>query len=174
MYNRLKERQIRRLIREHKQHRFDKIILISGCRSQESRRRMAYVQEVQVDGCRVWNAIIHDWSKFQVEQFIRDVGLPRNPVVELLSKSGECLCGAFARKGELAELEAFFPEDAGRIRELERRVMQKFPWGWEEGPPKWWLTSRRKCDKDPMHGRRIPLCMSCDKRNDTIDEFNAN
>ena len=165
MYNRLKERQIRRLIREHKQHRFDKIILVTGCRSQESKRRMGHVKEVQVDHSRVWTAIIHDWSKFDVEQFIRRVGLPRNLVVELLSKSGECLCGAFAKKGELAELQAFFPEDAAKIRELERRVKRRFPWGWEEGPPAGWRKYGSQC-KDEMRGNSIPLCMSCEKRDD--------
>jgi len=165
MYNRLKERQIRRLLRDHKRHRHDRILLVSGCRSQESRRRMGHVEEIQRDGCRVWMAPLHDWSKLDVEACIKSEQLPENPVVRLLSKSGECLCGAFAKKGELAELECFYPCVAKRIRDLEQQVRARgFPWGWEEGPPAWWLRKKRDQRRDETAGRRIPLCMSCEKR----------
>ena len=161
MYNRLKERQIGRLIREHKQYWNDKIILVSGCRSQESRRRMGHVKEIQVDGCRVWNAIIHDWSKRDVNEFIHQIGLKPNPVVELLCKSGECLCGAFAQKGELAELAAFFPKEAEYIRALEQKVMKRFPWRWEGRPPSWWIGRNRGKKKKAIPTKSMPLCMSC-------------
>ncbi len=162
MYNRLKERQIRQLIRDHKLHRNDKVLLVSGCRSQESQRRMGHVKEIQFDGSRVWSAIIHDWSKQDVERFITRIGLTPNPVVKLLCKSGECLCGAFARKGELTEIGLFYPAVAQEICDLERRVKKKFPWGWEERPPAWWVA-RRKTKQDKILKQPMPLCMSCEK-----------
>ena len=60
--------------------------------------------------------------------------LPSNPVVDLLHMSGECLCGSFARPGELAEISLWYPRAAARIFELERRVLEAGspprPWGW--------------------------------------------
>jgi hypothetical protein len=50
--------------------------------------------------------------------------------------SGECLCGAFAHKDELAEVEMFFPDVAAQIRELEVEVAAAghpakiCKWGW--------------------------------------------
>ena len=36
--------------------------------------------------------------------------------------SGECLCGAYAKRGELDEIALWYPDVAARIRDLERRV----------------------------------------------------
>ena len=47
MYNRLKERQIERIQREH-----GRVIFISGCRQEESIRRMATSDEYQITGNR--------------------------------------------------------------------------------------------------------------------------
>lgn len=165
MYHRLKERQIARLIRDHKRHRRDRIILVSGCRSHESRRQMGHVTEVQTEGGRVWNAIIHDWTKRDVDDFLNQRRIPRNPVVLNLCKSGECLCGAFARPGELDDIAFHYPLAAARIRALEQRVMRRFPWGWESGPPQWWLDAKRRqlflFEMDEMGRRPTPLCHSC-------------
>jgi len=112
---------------------------------------MGHVEEVQVEGARIWVAPIHDWSKIDTTKLIQHTGLKRNPVVDLIHKSGECLCGAFAKQGELAELEMWFPKTAAKIRRLEREVMKKFPWGWEGKP-----SSSRK-----SRGAGGPLCASC-------------
>ena len=53
---------------------------------------------------------------------MESMGLDRNPVVDLLHKSGECLCGAFAAKDEIRDLEVWFPEVAERIHEPRARV----------------------------------------------------
>jgi hypothetical protein len=57
--------------------------------------------------------------------------------------SGECLCGAFARRGEKEELRLFFPEVVEHIERLEKRVkdLNMFPehrtnWGWGNNLPK--------------------------------------
>lgn len=164
MFNRLKERCIRQLIRDHKKKHRDKIMLISGCRSQESERRMGTTQPIQEDGVKIWCAVIHDWSKKDCNKYIEEQGLPQNPVVLKINKSGECLCGAFARKGELDQLIEHYPEVAEKIRRLEEEVQAAgFPWGWEDGPPDWWKNKdNRQLLFDEMTDPP-PLCWSCPK-----------
>jgi hypothetical protein len=45
--------------------------------------------------------------------------LPLNEVTEHLHMSGECLCGAYAKPGELDEVEFFYPHAAEPLRKLE-------------------------------------------------------
>lgn len=97
MYNRLKERALKLLTKETKVGHSvrSKILLVSGCRSQESTRRMGHVEPIQhrkEDGARVWVAVIHDWSKIDCNNYIAAHGLERNSVVDKIHKSGECLC----------------------------------------------------------------------------------
>lgn len=160
MYVRLKERALLRLQRDHgatargKEKR--RVLYVSGCRTQESERRMANTQEMQVDGQRIWCAPIHDWSKLDTTELLEYAKQPRNPIVDLIHKSGECLCGAFAKKGELAEL-GIWPETREayeRITALEKEVVPVFGRGWGERP--------QRGGKKQM---RLPgmLCWSCDK-----------
>lgn len=164
MYNKLKERQLRRVMRDLKLKRSDKVVLVTGVRSQESMRRLRNIKDpLQIDGKKLWVAVIHDYSKRQVNDYIQQNNLTRNPVVDMLHMSGECLCGAFAHKGELDEIKFWFPDMGAYIEDLERRVIDAgFPWGWEQGPPTWW--------KGVKHGQKfLPggfeemLCMSCNK-----------
>lgn len=154
MYAQLKERAIRKLVREAKTNWRDKVMLITGVRTQESIRRMRHVDPVQIEGAKVWVAPIHDWSKIETNEYIDEQGLERNAVVDLIHMSGECLCGAFAKPGELKEIEAWFPDTAARLKDLETEVRDRgHDWGWEEKPP---TTRKRRPDKNqPM------LCFSC-------------
>ncbi len=160
MYSRLKERQLMRLERDFeataKRGKERRVLYVTGCRSAESERRMAHTDEMQIEGRRVWSAPIHDWSKLDTTNLMEHVGQPRNPVVDLIHKSGECLCGAFAKKGELAEL-GLWPETREaylRIKALEAEVVPFFGRGWGERPA--------PGGKKQM---QIPgmLCWSCDK-----------
>ncbi len=140
MYNRLKERQLRRLerafgadCRGKKKHR---VMYVSGCRTEESTRRMANTEEVQVDGRRIWCAPIHDCSKCDTSDILCAAKQPRSPVVDLIHKSGECLCGAFAEPAELEELNCWDITRPVylRIKALEAEVVPKFGRGWGERP----------------------------------------
>lgn len=161
MYNRLKERCLAQLVRENKKHRRDHVMFVSGIRSQESTRRMRHVERIQKEGGRVWAAAIHDWSKFDCMDWLDYKKLPLNPVVLTYHHSGECLCGAFARPGELDEISLWYPKTAERIRELERKVEEggKQPhacvWGTE--PP---AVHRDQMKMFPISGAG-PLCQSC-------------
>ena len=112
MYNRLKERPLRVFFREHS----GRHVLCTGCRSDERLRRMGNVCEIQREYRRIWCNHISDMTKVDRETYIDDAHLPRNPVVEYLCKSGECLCGAFAQRGELDELAMWYPETSRHIR----------------------------------------------------------
>lgn len=96
MYNKLKERPLRMLIRDTKKGhpRRSHVILVTGCRSQESLRRMGNVTPEDKRGSSVWLNPIHDWSKQDCLDFIEWAKYPRNPVSQKIHKSGECLCVA--------------------------------------------------------------------------------
>lgn len=139
MYNRLKGRQIARLCRDFRDYRGQRFILATGLRRQESDRRMAYDSAIDRDGGKVWVNPIFEWTAEDCEQYRERHDLPSNPVKEKLCMSGECLCGAFAREGELAEIKAVAPDVGEWIEQLEDRVADAgFPWGWEERRPAWW------------------------------------
>lgn len=167
MYSRLKERPLRQLFRDYRGHPRERLVLVSGCRQQESTRRMGNVSAIQQDGRKVWAAPIWTWSKSDCNDYIAAQGLKRNEVVDLLHMSGECLCGAFATPDELDEIALWFPEEADRIRLLEAEVMAAgFPWRWCESPPQWWREQKRgqaffwdmapSCD--------MTMCQDCEAR----------
>ena len=173
MYARLKERCLRMLQREWKASGNKKhprrVMYISGCRSDESRRRMANTKEVQVDGQRIWVAPIHDWTKSDCHALMQCYSVPRNPVVDAIHKSGECLCGAFAQKGELEELSRH-PETQDAYKEivaLQAEVLAAgLPWGWEDSPPDWFQEKKRgQCF---LMNYDQHLCWSCNKAHELL------
>lgn len=186
MYNRLKERALKLLTKETKVGHSvrSKILLISGCRSQESTRRMGHVEPIQhrkEDGARVWVAVIHDWSKDDCNNYIAAHKLPRNQVVDLIHKSGECLCGSFAippkdgevRGEEFRELAMWYPEVAANIERIEARVREAgFPWNWDERQPKWFRREQQGQEAmfDLAPHPPEPMCWSCNKRNDDVTD----
>ena len=163
MYRRLKERALAAFARERKPKRGAPFVYCSGVRRQESSRRMrGQASEWQRERKRGWwwRAVILDWTKADCNRYLEEQGLERNPVVDLLHMSGECLCGAFARPGELDEIRAWFPSTAQRIRLLEERVRlagrEACVWGVR--PPR-----RPGGLESPLEepGEPGPLCSSC-------------
>lgn len=138
----------------------DRVMLVTGVRLQESRRRMGSVQKVQQQGCKVWVAPVLYWSKCDCLNFIEREGATRNEVVELLHMSGECLCGAFAnndKSNELGEIALFFPEVAKRLRGLEEQARAKgVHYKWGESPP----DARRALTEDDFP--LFSMCQQCD------------
>lgn len=156
MYHVLKDHQIARLIREHKRGSKDRIILSTGIRQSESERRMRlHPTAIRRDGARVWVNPILTWSALDVTRYIAEHGLERNPVVDKLHRSGECLCGALADPRELNEIAFWYPDVAARIRDLERQCFERglpYRWGRERVEP--------PDPRQPM----LPLCASCQTR----------
>jgi 3'-phosphoadenosine 5'-phosphosulfate sulfotransferase (PAPS reductase)/FAD synthetase len=149
----LKERQLDRLIREHKQHHRDRIMLLTGVRRAESIRRMGTVESVKRDGCTVWVAPLLDWTHHDMRAYREHHQLEQSNVAALIHRSGECNCGAFADDGEREMLRSLYPdwwqeiigraEDAARARGLHDR--------WGERPP----------GVTPATDRAGRLCASC-------------
>lgn len=168
MYVRLKQRALQALGRQFKANCRGKskkrILLVSGARTKESTRRMGNTKEVQIDGNRIWVAPIHDWTKLDTSLLLEQVGQPRNIIVDLIHKSGECLCGAFAKRGELEEL-ALWPQTRpayDRIKALEAEVKLIHGWGWGEKPLK---KQTGLIKPEDQH-----LCQSCNARTPVAQE----
>jgi len=166
MYNRLKERQIMRLCRDAREERGDRILLITGLRQEESQRRMAYDDPIDRRGGQVWVNPCFRWSDDDCEEYMEQHDLPRNPVKDKLCMSGECLCGAYARDGEMQEIEGFYPKVAEKLKRLEEKVEEAgFPWGWEDGPPEWWTEYQDGQEFLPgaePDDRFQPMCAGCE------------
>lgn len=158
MYNRLKELCVDALVRDHKIKRSDRILLLTGVRSSESRRRMGHVQAIaQFDRrpCSIWVAPLMDWTKDDLAAYRATHGVPQSEVSALLHMSGECLCGAYAHPEEIKDIEAFYPNVARRIHALENEVRaagKHCVWG--TAPPK----DRRKNNTPNMI-----LCSDCEQ-----------
>jgi 3'-phosphoadenosine 5'-phosphosulfate sulfotransferase (PAPS reductase)/FAD synthetase len=172
MYNRLKERPIRRVVSEAKcgHSRTACVMIVSGIRHDESAIRTGYQRAISKVGSQVWVNPLY-WSTIDVFRAYRERHkLQPNPVSAKLGFSGECLCGAHADKGELDRIEFVCPQTAAYLRDLESRVRQAgFPWGYESGPPRWWLDQQRGQGllgdwfDDAPQCKPGPMCHSCEK-----------
>jgi 3'-phosphoadenosine 5'-phosphosulfate sulfotransferase (PAPS reductase)/FAD synthetase len=104
------------------------VVLCSGVRSKESKRRMVNTKKYQRDkSCKHmrWAAPIHYMSTSEVWAYIHEHGLKRSPVYDNIGMSGDCMCGAFSSHGEAELLEIFYPEVADKIRDMEDRCTNK-------------------------------------------------
>lgn len=152
IYNLLKERCVRQLMREHGGGR---VLLVTGARLAESTIRMGRVDESVREGRRVWVAPIIRWESWDKDIYMREHGIPRNPVTEKLGISGECLCGCYACPGEFARIALHYPDAAEAI--WRRQAMAEaagVPCMWGERPPE-----REK--HDPAQTSMFGLCWSC-------------
>ena len=122
MYIWLKERPLREVKREAQNGQRRRVMFITGVRRTESNRRMGYVESVQREGNTVWVAPIRDFNYRDIWDYRDRFDLPVNEVVDFLHMSGECLCGAFSKPGELDWLSLFYPSVASQIRQLEKKA----------------------------------------------------
>lgn len=164
MYQRLKERGLMAVRRDFiTEPRKQRILYMAGRRRDESARRANIVEHEKI-GSIVFVSPLVNWTNEDMNTYrIMHPDVPRNPVSDLLHMSGECLCGAFAHKGELEEIEMWFPLVAQEIRELEAEVQaagqKRCEWGWGWNKP---LTAADKSG---------PLCTSCDVRRQSALDF---
>ncbi len=157
MYYWLKQRQIRRLVKEHKTTLHSRVALVTGIRAEESERRMnsAMAEPVHRLGAQLWVNPILTWTKADCHDFMEAESLRRNTVVDLLHRSGECLCGALAHRSEMAEIELWYPHEAMDLHAYEQIAK-------DNGHPEtvWagrFRGNRSQLPLDFVH----PLCSSC-------------
>lgn len=159
-YTRLKERQIEALVRDSKQgeHRRSKVMLLTGKRAAESKRRTKTTLGIDPRGGQLYVNPLVDWTRNDMLQYRLANPMPESDVALLLHRSGECNCGAFAEPGEAEMLASLFPCTWRRIAALEDRAraagVPACEWG--KRPP-----------EEPVDAG--PLCSSCEFRFDLDD-----
>jgi len=160
MYQRLKDDQVRQVVRERQRRRGDVVGLVTGIRLHESQRRMrVHPVPIRRERAQLWINPILTWTAHDVGEFMERHRIPRNPVVDNLHRSGECLCGALADPSELDHIGFFYPEVAARIRDLEQQCFRRglpYRWGSKRSEP---ISSAQ-----PM----LPLCSDCPTRWDGL------
>ncbi len=173
MYQRLKERSIKRYMRKLKEGtpRGTKVVIISGIRHDESSVRAGYKRAIQVDpgnSAAVWVNPFYWRTAIEFEAYRQEFGLPRNPVKDRVGISGECFCGTFKEsEAERIAIRPVEPEFADYLDDLEKRVHQRgFPWNWGQRRPKFYEDA---CHGqgflfDPSEVEFMPMCVGCAKR----------
>ncbi|GAA4089854.1 phosphoadenosine phosphosulfate reductase family protein [Nonomuraea soli] len=157
MYRRLKDEPLQRNRAQivDTRGRSRKVLYLAGMRWGESERRMRNAAEIDQAGGIVWCSPLVHWTNAQMAEYRHTHRLPQNQVSAHLHMSGECLCGAFAKPGELDEIEFFYPRTAYRIRSLEQRVraagIPACKWGQK-------ITGQNTPRPGSIAGR---LCSSC-------------
>lgn len=164
VYARLKERCIRTLVKRRR------VVLVTGCRSQESARRMGHVEPLKIgelrtpkvgklyvrDKNRFWSAPCHDWSAEEQQAYMEHFDLPKNPLKLALGMSGECACGSFAAPGEIERRRQHAPDvvaEIDRLTVIARECGKHAVWG-----------TRPDKKKGVQAVQSGPLCSSCDYR----------
>jgi 3'-phosphoadenosine 5'-phosphosulfate sulfotransferase (PAPS reductase)/FAD synthetase len=130
MYQRLKERAflaVRAELIEHT-HR-ERVIYLAGRRRDESERRAGTEDDPGIplwerEGSLLWVSPMAYWTKLDLNTYrlmamADDSPVPLNAVTAVIHMSGECLCGSFAKRGELDEIGAWFRAAAAEIRALD-------------------------------------------------------
>ncbi|MCP3820103.1 hypothetical protein NLX86_18980 [Streptomyces sp. A3M-1-3] len=184
MYRHLKDEPLMRFRRGvvGDEGRTRKVIYLGGMRWAETERRFRNAEAIDQDGAIVWVSPLVHWTDAHMREYRAryrcqqdhehaqhrlcfDGALPLNEVTEHIHMSGECLCGAYAKPGELDEVEFFYPETAARLKALEREaVAAGIPaCRWGQKPPG---------DEDASPAGR--LCSSCTTipgQDDLIDQW---
>lgn len=160
MYRLLKERCVRKLVRQAKAKKFGdgNVMIMTGVRHADSIIRTGYAgREINKIGSQIWVNHTYWWTNEDRDAYDSASGMPRNPYADALGMSGECGCGAYAHPGELARWESIDPSFGERIRRLEGECLSRgFTWGWEGRPPK----GGRNQKQGEMFA---PLCINCIK-----------
>lgn len=173
MYTRLKERALERFRNSLTggRGRSGQIVFLGGMRWAESDRRFRNAAEWDQWGSVIWCSPIVWWTDSHMAEYrarylchdthdhapgrlCRPDALPRSEVTDHLHMSGDCLCGAYAKPGELAQVAFFYPEVAARIRALEAQAeaagIRRCVWG----------AGKQPGDKSPGGGAGR-LCTKC-------------
>lgn len=163
-YHLLKAQHIRAAISKHirQRKRNRPVVILSGARIQESDNRSQNFSDNPIDRepntSNFWVKPLHYWSKDNCLDFLSDCKATCNPVTKLLCRSGECMCGTMQSEGARLEASHYFPKWGRWLDELERRVMEKFPWRWGQDISRLW-------HREQLGQMRFtefqPLCSTC-------------
>ena len=151
MFTRLKERCLEQARADLvTSPRRERVLFIAGRRRAESKRREA-IPLHERKGSTIWASPLAMWTELDLNTYRALHNVPRNPVADLIHMSGECLCGAFAKPGELDEIGYWFPEVRAEIESIEAAVRAA---GHPEPICRWGHGKGRA-------SKSGPLCTSC-------------
>jgi 3'-phosphoadenosine 5'-phosphosulfate sulfotransferase (PAPS reductase)/FAD synthetase len=158
-----------------RQEQEKKILLITGVRSRESRRRMGIMKPFAQEGRLIWLAPFLDWDGNDVLDYLERVGMRINPVEPKLHRSGDCNCGSFAVPGEREELFFWVPEMKQRIEALEELAHAAgYQWRWGSGGPPPEYRQHKKGQQyipgmEPEEPGKSYMCASCEIRQQILE-----
>ncbi|WP_436348766.1 phosphoadenosine phosphosulfate reductase domain-containing protein [Natronorubrum sp. FCH18a] len=146
-------------------------LLISGATREESDARYEKVDAsgLELKDGHLYASPLAAWTPADVRAYIDDQGIPRSDVVDELTHSGDCLCGAYAdRWFELEMIHEEWPYMWAYIQSLEARVidsarnrnMKKESY---EDYVLWGHGSTTERELDQRLGKReMTLCQACE------------
>ena len=96
------------------------LMLLTGMRAHESRTRLAHGSGDRLEERIAWVNPIRHFTNNEMRLY-REARpqVPRNPVNDVLGKSGECLCGCFSHPVELELIRELDPTTAAKIEGLQ-------------------------------------------------------
>jgi 3'-phosphoadenosine 5'-phosphosulfate sulfotransferase (PAPS reductase)/FAD synthetase len=174
-YHILKNQRFRATLSQHirQRKRNRNILLLTGARKQESnRRKLMTMNPIRPDGSNIWVSLINDWTKLECLEFLDGQG--RNPVTEILHRSGECLCGTMQSLETRREVSYWFPYWGKRMDSLEKEACSRgFCWKWGEDLPAV-IKAQKSRDKAIRNGQLelgwLPMCHSCQLNHNEVSE----
>lgn len=118
-------------------------VLVSGIRKFESQRRFGkYPHPIQKHGSLWFTSPIFYYSTEETYRYVHENGLKISPAYDLgLGVSGECLCGAYASKGEKMRIKELDPHLAEYIEWLEDGI-QRFGTPMAKKYGKWGMQAK--------------------------------
>lgn len=164
-YHVLKIEHFRKIVSQklRKRKRNFPILFINGARRKESENRMKTMAvPYKLDPSQpnnIWVNIINEFEKHECLNYLEGNGIKRNPVSVNLCRSGECMCGTMQSQGDREEASFFYPEWGKWLNELEKEVMKKFPWSWNDNINKYHLMERD--GQLNMFNEFQPMCTGC-------------
>jgi 3'-phosphoadenosine 5'-phosphosulfate sulfotransferase (PAPS reductase)/FAD synthetase len=182
MYQRLKERALEQVRRDlvGPRGKSGQIVFLGGMRWSESKRRFRTSAEIDHEGAIIWCSPIVHWTLGHLAEYrerhrcvlghvhaehmlCHPDALPLNEVTVHLHMSGDCLCGCYAKEGEIAGIELFAPEIAEQIHAIEAEARacgippEWCTWGWGATAPGSPPVAGRLCSKcaPPIPGQLV-------------------
>lgn len=141
-YNRLKGRAIDAMKRDHKTGRFDRILMISGVRKNESSARQKLESPYSRYGSAVFVNPLFHWLENHMLAYRLEHELPENPFYETVGGSGDCQCNW----GQFIDLETLKKHSPclaqSRVAYLDKLSRENHGWGWGEKPSEYDLRKQ--------------------------------
>lgn len=152
-------------IRKRKHNR--NIVIISGARKDESKKRWSTSEDITIRGSNIWVNICNQWSTGEVHAFATDNNLDRfrSPISKAIGMSGDCFCGCYARPGDLIELKIASPSTYEKIMYIWHWLREHTDkdWSWENGPSKQYTLEKygQKNMFQPLFVPDMLFCSTC-------------